>query len=228
MNNLKILAPLLLLFLALACKDDSQLRIAEVQRAEKYNDSILKRIDSHWHFDVPAPTPEVAARIEGWNEWRQFRAELAQKPVGTIGAFKQKTKNLVNKADQLRNNIPPFFNKPAVLSRIGVLVTKTKMIYTFLNLEVPQDKKIIPLIDEITAETASLQNQMDEVVRRSAIPKEEGEQEMLQALDPTRRANPDAIPQPEETADPATVNRRHAASVNQENLQKIQRLKSAQ
>lgn len=211
MKNITRLLPVIAALLLWGCNGNEELRIAEVARAEKYNDSILKVISANWHFDVPPPTPGVAQRIQGWNEWQQFRAELAQKPVGTIGGFKQKTKNLVNKADQLTNNIPPFFNKPAVLSRIGVLATKTKMLYTYLNLEVPQDKKVVALIGDITRESISMQNQLDELVRRSEIPKEVGEEEMLKALDTARLANPDAIPQPEDApqANPMKYNRRH-------------------
>ena len=193
MRYFKILA-MCFLCLAFSCKDDERLRIIETQRTEKQNDSILKQISAGWHFNVPPLSSRVAPQLANWNEWRQFTAELAQKPSGGLGAYRQKAKNLVNKADQLRVNIPPFFNKPQVRSRIGVVITKVKSLYTYTNLEMIPDKKVAAIIGEVTREVASLQNQFDEIVRFNEIPKEIGEEEMLRALDTVRMANPEAQP----------------------------------
>jgi hypothetical protein len=194
MKYIKIVLLLGLFTTLLSCQDDEKERIAETQRTLKQNDSILKVISANWKFDVPSPTPTVAQRIGTWNEWEQFNNELKQKPTGTaITAYLQKTKTLVTKADLLKNNVPQFFNKPQVRARMGVLITKIKSLYTYINIETIPDKKVIAIIGEITHEMTALQNQFDEIVRISEIPKEEGEQEMLKALDTTRMANPDAM-----------------------------------
>lgn len=179
-----------------SCKDDETQRRAENIKAQKLNDSILKVISENWRFNVAPVNDKVAVHLAGWNEWQQFYNELMQKPTGSINAYRQKTKNLVTKADQLKANIPPFFDKPQVRSRIGVLITKIKSLYTFINIEVIPEKKVVTLIKEITHETTSLQNQMNELIILSEIPKEAGEEEMLRALDTVRMANPDAQPQP--------------------------------
>lgn len=192
------IALLCCLSIAIVSCEDEEKRQAETIKAARQNDSILKIISSNWKFSIPAPTPKVQQRISTWNEWTQFKSELMQKPTGGIAAYRQKTKNLVNKADQLRNNIPLMFDKPQVRSRLGVLITKTKQLYTFLNLQVIQDVKVLSLLGEITNETISVQNQLDEIIRISEIPKEMGEEEMLRALDTVRMANPDRMPQPEQ------------------------------
>ncbi|MFP9113091.1 hypothetical protein ACLI1A_04070 [Flavobacterium sp. RHBU_3] len=197
MKYLKIITFSLLALLVFSCKDDDQLRIAETQRTEKTNDSILKVLSRNWHFDVPPPAPKVAQRISGWNEWEQFNNELQQKPTGTLEAFKRKAKVMVTKASVLRDNIPPFFNKPQVRARLDVVVTNIQMMYTYMNLETIPDKKIISLIGNVTRELTATQNQFDEIIRFSEIPKEEGEEQMLRALDTTRLANPDDIPMEE-------------------------------
>lgn len=179
-----------------SCKDDDAQRRAENIRIEKQNDSILKIISENWRFNVAPVSSKVAAYTANWNEWQQFTAELMQKPTGSLTAYKQKAKNLVVKAEQLKNNIPPFFNKPQVLSRIGVLNTKVKSLYTFVNVAVIPEKKVVKLINEITHETTSLQNQMNELIVISEIPKEIGEEEMLRALDTVRMANPEMQQQP--------------------------------
>jgi len=184
-----------------SCEDNEQQRIAETQRTIKQNDSILKVISNNWIFDVPPPTLKVAERIGVWNEWQQFNSELKQKPTGSLNAFRQKTKALVNKADQLKNNLPPFFDKPQVRSRMGVLVTKIKSLYTYISIETIPDKKVISIIADINHEIRALQNQLDEMIRISEIPKEQGEEEMLRALDTVRMANPAAMP-PSNTAMP--------------------------
>lgn len=180
-----------------SCKDDDAQRRAENIKTEKQNDSILKIISENWRFNVAPVSSKVATYTANWNEWQQFNAELMQKPTGSLTAYKQKAKNLVLKAEQLKNNIPGFFNKPQVLSRIGVLNTKVKSLYTFINVAVIPDKKVVKLINEITHETTSLQNQMSELIVISEIPKEIGEEEMLRALDTVRMANPEMQPQPQ-------------------------------
>ena len=199
MKYLKLIVLCCFSALLFSCKDDDAQRRAENIRTEKQNDSILKIISGNWRFNVPPVDNKVAAQIGGWNEWQQFISELMQKPTGSLTAYKQKSKNLVAKGEQLKNNIPAFFNKPQVLSRIGVLNTKIKSLYTFLNVAVIPDKKVVKLINEITHETTSLQNQMSELIILSEIPKEIGEEEMLRALDTVRMANPEMQPQPQQS-----------------------------
>jgi hypothetical protein len=188
MNYLRILLFLCISAAVISCQDDDRQRRAETLRTIKQNDSILKIISNNWKFDVPPLRPEVALRVSTWNEWQQFNNELAQKPTGSLRAYRQKTKTLVTRAEKLRDNIPLFFNKPQVRSRIGVIITKIKSLYTYINLEVIPDKKVTALLAEVTSETVSLENQLE-------IPKEFGEEEMLRALDTVRHANPGALPQ---------------------------------
>ena len=196
MNYLKILLLFGLSVALLSCEDDDKRRIAETQRTQKQNDSILKVISANWKFDVPAPDPKVAQRINSWNEWAQFNKELRQKPAGNAkNAYLQKTKTLVKRADLIKNNIPEFFNKPQVRSRMGVLITRIKSLYTYMNIETIPAKKVITIIGEITHEMTALQDQLDEIVRLSEIPREQGEEEMLRALDTVRMANPEAMTQ---------------------------------
>ena len=210
-----IFSSLFLLFIS--CKDEEAQQLAETKKAAKVNDSILKNLSNNWKFDVPLPSPKASAQLQNWSEWEQFRSELSQKPTGSLTAYRQKAKNLVTKADQLFTNIPPFFAKPQVRSRISVLVTKTKMLYTYLNIEVVQEKKAIALIKDITLEMTSLQNQFEELIRKSEIQKEVGEEEMLKALDTTRMANPDAMPQPN-TSTPQRVERNRIFGTSQNRI----------
>lgn len=200
MKHLKVIILCCSSVLLFSCKDDESQRRAETIRTEKQNDSILKVISENWRFNIPPLSDKVAAQVAGWNEWQQFNAELMQKPTGSLTAYRQKAKNLVTKAEQLKVDMPAFFNKPQVLSRIGVLNTKVKSLYTFINVTVIPDKKVVTLIKEITHETTSLQNQMNELIILSEIPKEIGEEEMLKALDTVRMANPGMQPQPQSSS----------------------------
>lgn len=199
MKYLKLIIPCLFSILLFSCEEDPKIRQAEVLKAQKYNDSIVKIISNNWKFEVPQPSPRARQMTAGWNEWQQFKNELAQKPAASLEAYRQKTKILAEKADQLKNNIPPAFDKPQVRSRVGVLITKVRSLYTYIHLDVAQDKKVISLINGITQETMSIQNQFDEIIRFTEIPKEMGEEEMLRALDTLRMANPEAM-QPQQPA----------------------------
>jgi len=196
MKHLKLIVLCCSTALFFSCKDDDAQRRAENIKTEKQNDSILKVISENWRFNIPPVNDKVAAQIAGWNEWQQFIAEVMQKPTGSLSAYRQKSKTLVTKAEQLKSNIPGFFDKPQLRSRIGVLNTKVKSLNTYINVEVIPDKKVAALIKEITHETTSLQNQMNELIVISEIPKEIGEEEMLRALDTVRMANPEMQQQP--------------------------------
>ena len=182
------IATILVLALGLmACKNDSQQQL-EAQKIAKKNEAVFKNISKMWQFNFPNARPEVKSILNGWNEWRQFEIELSQKPKSTLSAFKMKIKNVSSKADTLVISIPLEYNKPQILSRITTLNTKIKSLETFMNLEVIPQQKVAKLIPEINEEISGLYNQWNEIVIKKAIPKEIGEELMLQALDTTRNA----------------------------------------
>ena len=121
-----------------------------------------------------------------WEEWRVFLLELSQKPKSTIGAFQKKAKTLSKKAVNLKNNIPLAYDKPEIKSRISVLIAKVNALDLFINLNEIPDQKVIALVSEINTELRSIQSQLDEIIRKNAIPREEGESDLIQMLDPSR------------------------------------------
>ena len=171
----------------MACENDSQQQL-EAQKIAEKNEAVFKNISKMWQFNFPNARPEVKSILNGWNEWRQFEIELSQKPKSTLSAFKMKIKNVSSKADTLVISIPLEYNKPQILSRITTLNTKLKSLETFMNLEVIPQQKVAKLIPEINEEISGLYNQWNEIVIKKAIPKEIGEELMLQALDTTRNA----------------------------------------
>ena len=98
-------------------------------------------------------------------------------------------------------SIPLEYNKPQILSRITTLNTKLKSLETFMNLEVIPQQKVAKLIPEINEEISGLYNQWNEIVIKKAIPKEIGEELMLQALDTTRNARPSQMKEKMEISD---------------------------
>lgn len=179
---------LLLLSLLIFSCENKQERIADSDKAAKHNDSVFAVLNQNWKFNIPPVSPKVQSHINRWQEWRFFNQELQQKPKNTLNAFRLKSKTLTAKGNSLSQNIPAIFSKPAVKSRISTLNTKLKSLETYITLEYIPTKKVIPLIKEISEEVISIQNQMNEIIIKSEIPKEEGELIMLQALDTTRHA----------------------------------------
>ena len=195
------IATILVIALGLmACENDSQQQL-EAQKIAKKNEAVFKNISKMWQFNFPNARPEVKSILNGWNEWRQFEIELSQKPKSTLSAFKMKIKNVSSKADTLVISIPLEYNKPQILSRITTLNTKLKSLETFMNLEVIPQQKVAKLIPEINEEISGLYNPWNEIVIKKAIPKEIGEELMLQALDTTRNANPDEMRKKMEISD---------------------------
>ncbi|UUC46421.1 hypothetical protein [Flavobacterium cerinum] len=186
---MKYLVPVLAVFsLFLFSCNNKEERETEYKKSLQQRDSIFAVINANWKFDIPGVNPKVQSRIQNWEEWRQFKQELGQKPKSTLNAFKLKTINLVKKSDSLTNNIPIIFNTPAVKSRLSTLNTKIKSLETFISLDYIPTQKVIALIHDVSEEVISVQDQMAEIIYKMEIPKEIGETEMLQALDTVRRA----------------------------------------
>ncbi len=183
-----------------SCQDDKQ-HLIDAQKIAKKNEAVFKNISKMWQFQFPSARPEVTATLNTWNAWRQFEIELLQKPKSTLSAFQLKTKNIATKADALVTTIPFEYNKPQVLSRIAALNTKLKSLEMYLHLNVIPEQKVAKLIPEINEEIKGLYSQWDEIIIKKAIPKEIGEDLMLQALDTTRNARPKLMQQKMEISD---------------------------
>jgi hypothetical protein len=177
---------LLITLFLFSCQDENKIRLIEQQKEAKKKEVIFNNINKGWVFNIRGLDPTVQGKINNWMEWRSFLTEINQKPKSTISAFQRKAKVLAKKATDLKNNIPYEFNKPQVISRITVIETKIKSMNLFINLSQIQDTKVVKNIAEINEEIASLQLQLEEIVRRSQIPKEAGEPDRIRIQDTTR------------------------------------------
>lgn len=184
-----------LVFVLNSCKNDTEKRLIETEKAAKKKELIFENINKGWVFNANPINATSQANTLSWNEWRMFLAELEQKPKKTIGAFQKKSTELSKKAMALNDFVPIEFNKPQIKARISTLITKVRMLDLFIHLNDISDQKVIVLVGEINEELVSLQNQMDKIVQKSKIPLEEGESELLKMLD-TARAIPNT-PQPD-------------------------------
>ena len=182
----KISLFLLFVFALNSCQDENAKRLAENEKEAKKKEVIFNNINKGWVF-IDEPINEVSEqKVKTWNEWREFLEEIDDKPRKTIGAFQKKSTAIAKKAVALNNNIPPEFNLPQIKSRISILITKVKMMDLFIHLDRIPDEKVTFLIGEINKELVSLERQMDKIVEKSKIPKEEGEADFLRMLDTTR------------------------------------------
>jgi hypothetical protein len=176
---------LLLVFLS-SCQEDPKVRALEQKKEMLKRDAIFTNINKGWNFNAQ-PINETARELTtNWVEWRVFLNELGQNPKSSIGAFQQKSKTLSKRAAELNNNIPIKYNLPEIKSRISVITTKINAINLYIHLNQIPDKKIVQLVQEINAEVASMQWQLDEIKRKSEIKMEEGESDMIRMLDTTR------------------------------------------
>jgi hypothetical protein len=180
---------LLIIVLFTGCKDDDNTHEMQIIKALKEKELVFSAVNKTWNFVPRTLTPEAQAITNNWSEWRLFTSELYQKPKGTIGAFQRKTKNLTQKVEVLNNTIPERINKPQIKSRLMAIITKVKALHTFINLDRIPEKKVVTLITDLNIEVIAFQDQIEEIVRRSHIQKEEGEQEMLNSLNGSQPVN---------------------------------------
>jgi hypothetical protein len=172
----------LLLLVVFSCKDNDIAHALEIKKAMTQKELVFNTINKSWDFNAQTLSPEAQAMITNWNDYRLFTSELYQKPKGTIGAYQRKTKSLVQKVDVLYNTIPKNINKPQIRARLIAIITKVKVLHTFLNLDKIPEQKVVVLITDLNVELTAFHNQIEEIVRRSKILKEEGEQDMLNSL----------------------------------------------
>ena len=193
--KLQIKVLLMAFLLLFSCQDNKEQRLIENTKDAKKKETIFNNINKGWNFNADPINPPSQGLVAMWPEWRIFFLELKNKPKSTIGAFQKKAKELSKKVAELNNNIPMAYNKPEVKSRIAVLISKINSLNLFINLDEIPDQKVVNLVTEINIQLISLQSQLDEIVRKSAIPKEEGESDLIQMLDtsraiPTRQISP--------------------------------------
>ncbi|HEX8563858.1 MAG TPA: hypothetical protein VF676_12855 [Flavobacterium sp.] len=189
----------LLLFCVLfSCQDDEPQREAEKVRDQKKKELVFASISKSWMFRTNPINAASQAMVSSWPAWRDFLRELGQKPQSSIGAFQKKARILSTRAAELPKQIPSRYDRPEMRSRISVLITKINELNLYINLNQIPDQKVVAIIASINAELTSLQLQMDEIERRSRIPIEEGESEMIRMLDTSR-----AVPTKPKTKLPA-------------------------
>lgn len=172
----------MVLFFFSACKEDTKIREIEIQKDKKEKELVFNAINKAWNFPVRSLTPESQIIATSWNEWRVFNNELQQKPASTINAFKIKTKSLVQKADALQGSIPNQLNKPKFKSRLSALNTKLRALNMFLNIDRIPQKRVITMVTDLNLEVNAINDQIEEIVRRSHIPLEEGEAVMIKNI----------------------------------------------
>ncbi len=177
---------LLLLCVLVSCQDDQEKREAEKARDLKKKELVFANINRGWNFKTEAINPAAQSMISNWEAWRDLMRELSQKPQSSIGAFQKKARTLSTRAADLTKQLPPKMDRPEMKSRISVLTTKINALNLFINLDEIPDQKVVSIIADINSELTAIQLQMDEIERRSRIPREEGESEMIRMLDTSR------------------------------------------
>ncbi len=193
---MKFFRLILCMLVFVSCNDDADRRAAENIRDQKKKEAIFKTISNEWNFNSKPINPTAQQLTSEWAQWRSLLNELSQKPQRTIGAFRKKAKVLSLRVKDLNTNIPKQFNKPEIKSRVAVLTTKINSLNLFINLPEIPERKVILLINDINSELTSLQSQMGEIVRKTQIPKEVGEEDMIRMLDTSRAIpnNPKVTP----------------------------------
>lgn len=188
---------LLFSLLVFSCQGDDEQRILEQKKEAKKREVIFNNINNAWNFRIPTMEPGAQAIANSWSEWRAFVTEINLKPKTTIGAFQKKARTLSKRVTDLNNNIPNTYNLPQIKSRIAVLTTNIKSLDLFIHLNQIPDQKVIAILQNTNIEINSLQQQMQEIIRKSYIPVEEYESDIIRMKD-TSRAIPNTIEEPKQ------------------------------
>ena len=182
----KLLLVFLIFFGFFSCKEEKQDQL--IVEMEKKNAMAFEKISKAWVINIPPQSPEVQMEISKWKEWQSFEQDLKQKPKASISAFKLKVEALQKKSDSLHLFVPAKFNEPQVRSRIIAMQTKLQALDTYFSLDIVPQDKVERLIRELNQEILAFYSQCEELIIKNKIPVEDGEKELINALDTTRHA----------------------------------------
>lgn len=169
-----------------SCEENNEKRLIEQQKEVAKKEEVFKKIDKAWRFRSMNLESSSQDLVKDWAEWRLFLTELQQKPINSIGAFQKKSKTLTLKADALLNTIPPSLSNPEFKSRFTVLLNHFRSLELYIHLDAIPEKKVIDLISDINLQMASIELQINELIRKRQVPMEHGEGEMIRMLDTSR------------------------------------------
>lgn len=156
-------------------------------------DSLIRTIHTKWKFKVAIADPMVSAKLSNWEAWRNYVNELTIVPNPSLSALKHKAGNLVQKTAALRTSIPDFYNKNEAKARVSLLETNIQNLDMQLELEPMHLKEVLGLLEAIQKNTNSLIYQFEEFEVKAKIPKEVGEEQLIQPVDTIKRASLNAI-----------------------------------
>ena len=187
---MKHLLLVLLIIAYFSCKDDNTAQLAAQVKESQKKEVVFEKISKNWNFVITDLQPQSQELIGNWPAWRLFINELKQKPTSSIGAFQKKSKTLTKLADSVYKTIPAKLQKPAVKARLTVILTQCRNLELYINLQSIPAQKIVSAIADINLAINSFEMQLDEIIRKSQIPVEQGEPDLIKIMD-TTRAIPD-------------------------------------
>ncbi|MEC4115739.1 hypothetical protein [Myroides phaeus] len=190
-----LLAIFLMLFsislLTTSCKDEEKFEKEQEIKISQHRDSVFAFLKNNWKFSLPKPSNELKPLLDDWKAWQEFKQELSLKPVTTIGAFQKKADVLTQKLSSLSyQKMPEEINLPDVKARITLLQTSLNNLHLFIIQEPIEIDRLDNDLKQVNNSIKLLFDQMEENLIKNRVPKEIGEEEMLEAISTERRANP--------------------------------------
>lgn len=185
---------LLVIALFFGCKkttsDTYKLNQEQIER----QDSLFNNVDRKWIFETPTTPEIVQSKIRDWEDWHNLQDEISSKPLSTLSAFRQEAETLALLSERLSATVPDEFNSVAIQSRIALLNTNIQNLDMYMQLDQIPDKKISDILTNINKSMQSIINQMEEILIKKSIPREEGEENLFQHIDTVRKATPKLLP----------------------------------
>lgn len=182
----------LLATIMMGCKKEVSAPLSVTSNVSQ--DSMAKSIRQKWKFTVNVTNTTVNSKLNNWEDWRNYVNELTITPNASLRNFIHKSNTLVEKVAVLKNNIPETYNKPETKARFSLLETHIQNLNLQLELEPLNLKEINILLVNIQKSTNSIINQFNEFEIKLKIPKESGEDQLIQPIDTIKRATLNALP----------------------------------
>lgn len=191
---MKFYLTLIILVVLCGCKKTTSDTYSLNEEQVRRQDSLFNNVNQKWVFERPEIPKNVQDKINEWKEWHDLLEEISSKPLSSLSAFRQEAENLTALGEKLSVSVPEGFNNHAVQSRIALLNTHLQNLDMYMQLDLIPDKKISEILANINKSTQSIVNQMEEILLKKSIPREEGEENLYQNIDTVRRATSKVLP----------------------------------
>lgn len=192
--NHKIFIGVFFVLASFGCKKELNDVVNSNQMQVRRQDSVFKKIQEVWSLEMPEISFKKHQELLQWKQWKEYSKIVKQPEKKSVKGYLNKVHSMLRSLEWMIEQIPENLKQKPIESRLLLLRTNIQNLEMILELNTIEVKEVQTLINKINKNTLSIVNQVEKINIRKEIPKEKGEDALLQGFDTLKRATSKAIP----------------------------------